>query len=72
MRLLIVIILTLSSIAPAYAQYDKAVKQFEQGNYDAALSEIASNIDVSQDFEPNTHNYNLRYLAGQKKKKKGN
>ena len=72
MRLLIVIILTLSSIAPAYAQYDKAVKHFEQGNYDASLAEIASNLDVSQDFEPNSLNYNLRYLAGHIHTKKGN
>lgn len=54
MRLLLVIMLMLSSVAQAFAQYDKAVKHFEQGNYDASLAEIASNLDVSKDFEPNS------------------
>jgi len=55
-----------------FADYDKALKLFEQGKYDDALSEIASTLDVSKDFEPNSPNYNLRYLAGHIHAKKGN
>ncbi|MDH7552106.1 MAG: tetratricopeptide repeat protein [Spirochaetota bacterium] len=55
-----------------YADYNKALKLFEQGKYDDALTEIASVLDVSRDFETNTPNYNLRYLAGHIHAKKGN
>ena len=55
-----------------FADYNKALKLFEQGKYDDALSEIAFILDVSKDFEPNSQNYNLRYLAGHIHIKKGN
>lgn len=55
-----------------FANYDEALKLFEQGNYDDALKKIASSLDVSRDFEPNSPNYNLRYLAGFIHAKKGN
>ncbi len=55
-----------------YADYDKALKLFEQGKYDDALAEVASVLDVSRDFETNSPNYNLRYLAGHIHGRKGN
>ncbi|MCX8124154.1 MAG: tetratricopeptide repeat protein [Spirochaetes bacterium] len=54
------------------ADYNKALKLFEQGKYDEALTEIALALDVAKDFEPNSPNYNLRYLAAHIHAKKGN
>lgn len=66
-------ILAIAMFIPAllFADYNKAVQLYEQGKYDEALSEIASLLDVSKDFEPNSLNYNLRYLAGHIHIKKG-
>lgn len=65
-----VFILTIPMVL--FADYDKALKLFEQGKYDDALTEVASTLDVSKDFETNSPNYNLRYLAGHIHAKKGN
>ncbi|GAB4220773.1 MAG: hypothetical protein Kow00102_10240 [Spirochaetota bacterium] len=72
MRLFFISAFILTIPMMLYADYNKALKLFEQGKYDDALTEIASVLDVSRDFETNTPNYNLRYLAGHIHAKKGN
>ncbi len=71
-KLSCIIFFILAIPALLFADYNKALKLFEQGKYDDALAEIALVLDVSKDFEPNSPNYNLRYLAGHIHAKKGN
>jgi Flp pilus assembly protein TadD len=61
-----IIVLTALLLLPGvvlYATYKDALKLFEQKDYKGSLKIIANELETSNDFKPDSPNYNLRFLA---------
>lgn len=55
------VFLYISSILSA--SYEDALKMYNEGNYQGALTHLASILDVSKDMESGSSNYKIRFLA---------
>ncbi len=55
-----------------FASYQEALSLYEAGKYNDSLKIIANELDISKDFEVDSPNYNLRYLAAHNHWKLGN
>ena len=62
-KIIILISLLLFPVAVLYASYKDALKLFEQKDYKGSLKIIADELETSNDFKPDSPNYNLRFLA---------
>jgi tetratricopeptide (TPR) repeat protein len=55
-----------------FASYDEALKLYMDKQYKDSLAKIATELVVERDFEPNSPNYEQRYLAAHNHWKLGN
>ncbi len=55
-----------------FASYKKALELYENKDYKASLKMIADELETSNDANPESPNYNLRYLAAHNHWKLGN
>jgi Flp pilus assembly protein TadD len=62
-KISILICLLLFKGAVLYASYQDALKLFEQKDYRGSLKIIADELETSNDYKPDSPNYNLRFLA---------
>ncbi len=72
MKKLPVIIVLLLAVTVLHADYSKAVELFQKQQYQASLKLVADSLEVDKDMEPDSPNYNLRYLAAHLHWKLGN
>lgn len=47
-----------------FADYNKALKLYDEGKYKDSLTELASLLDIERDMEEGAPNYDIRFLAG--------
>lgn len=71
-RFVCALTLVLALSAAAIASYDEALKLYNDRQYKESLAKIASELSVERDFEQNSPNYELRYLAAHNHWKLGN
>jgi tetratricopeptide (TPR) repeat protein len=71
-KLLYGAVIVLLSAAGALASYDEALKLYQEKKFRESLDSIASELSVDQDFQQNSPNYALRFLAAHNHWKMGN
>jgi tetratricopeptide (TPR) repeat protein len=65
-------VILLLSAGGALASYDEALKLFQEKKFRESLDLIASELSVDRDFQQNSPNYALRFLAAHNHWKMGN
>ncbi len=65
-------LILLFSSSGALASYDEALKLFQENKFRESLDMIAAELSVDRDFQQNSPNYALRFLAAHNHWKMGN
>ena len=71
-KLICIAAILLMPVSAVYASYDEALKLFQEKKYRESLEKIASELSVERDFQENSPNYALRFLAAHNHWKMGN
>jgi len=71
-RIITGVLMVFFSAGILYAEYSDALKLFEKKKYQESLDMIAAELEVSEDFTPESPNYRLRHLAAHNHWKLGN
>ena len=71
-KIIIVLGLMMLSSQILHASYKKALELYEKKDYKASLKMIADELETANDANPESPNYNLRYLAAHDHWKLGN
>ncbi len=72
MKKLIPAFLIIMFYTSAFASYDRALELYKNGFYKDSLKEIAAELDIKKDMDPDFPNYRLRFLAAHNHWKLGN
>ncbi len=71
-RIVLSMLVVVFSTGMLFGEYKEALKLYEEDKYQESLDKIAESLVVSEDFDPESQNYRLRYLAGHNHWKLGN
>jgi tetratricopeptide (TPR) repeat protein len=72
MRGVLTVIFFTCMIVPLFADYSKALDLYKQGKYQDSLKIIADDLELTKDFDANSQNFQLRFLAAHNHRKLGN
>ncbi len=71
-KILCIAAIILIQATVAFASYDDALKLFQENKFRESLEKIAAELSVDRDFQANSPNYALRFLAAHNHWKMGN